>query len=382
MNSTLFMAIVTNGIAITLMAVLLLSTTKARRVHLVDDRLFGVLVILTMLQSFLEVTGFMFDSKPGELNYYLNCIFNTLLFMNNVAFPFIWAIYADYKMHGSRERIKKIYPFVAIPMVVAWIFFIVNLFTPVFYAIPRETNVYERMPLFFMIFVVAYVYLAYGVIMIYISGRNNRTKAMPAILFMIPILLGGSMQFFFYGLSLIPMGVAIALVALYITLQGQVSYVDNLSGLYTRTYLQIYLDSYLRKRNPDRELAGIILDINKFKSINDEHGHLVGDEAIKTVGDVLLKVIPKTAIAVRYGGDEFLILMWIRDKAEIERVIESVNAELDAINAEGERNYELSCSCGYDVYDRDRDFFNNFFSRIDAIMYQNKIKDRAKSSDN
>ena len=114
MHSTLFMAIVTNGIAITLMAVLLLSTTKARRVHLVDDRLFGVLVILTILQSVLEVTSFMFDSKPGELNYYLNCIFNTLLLMNNGAFPFIWTIYADYKMHGSRERIKKIYPFSAI----------------------------------------------------------------------------------------------------------------------------------------------------------------------------------------------------------------------------------------------------------------------------
>lgn len=373
---TLYMALVTNGIAVVLLLVLLLSSSKERRVRLVDDRLFEVMVLLTVLQCILETVGFAFDGREGEISYYMNYIFSTLCFMNNSAFAFIWAAYSDFKMYGDKTRLKKYYPFVAIPAAIVWVGCIVNFFTPVFFSITPVTNAYSRTLLFPLIYLIIYVYIFYGVIMVYVKGRRDRAKAMPALLFVVPILIGSIMQFLFYGLSLISVGAAIALVSLYITLQGQASYVDTLSGLYSRNYLKICLDSYLRKRNQDSELAGIILDINRFKQINDQHGHLVGDDAIKTMGTVLLKSIPQDAAAVRYGGDEFLVLLWIKDRSDIQTVIDKIQSNLDEVNASGEKPYEIACSCGYDVYDRDRDFFNNFFARMDAIMYENKQKAR------
>ena len=376
MGTELLTVFVANSIAILMLVVLLLSSSKERRVRLVDDRMFEFMVMLTIVQCIVESVGFFFDGRAGEISYYMNYFFSALCFINNVAFALLWAIYSDYKMHGDRMRLKRYYPFVAIPAIVVWVGCIVNFFTPVFFSISPETNAYERTALFPIVYLVIYVYMIYGAVLMYINGRKNRAKAMPVVLFVTPILLGSSLQFIFYGLSLISVGVSISLVSLYITLQGQVSYLDPLSGLYTRSYLKICLDSYLRKRSGDGSLAGIILDIDRFKQINDQHGHLVGDDAIKTMGAVLLESIPRGAVAVRYGGDEFLVLLWIKDKEEIQGVIDLIHDNLKQINDSGEKPYELACSCGYDVYDRDRDFFNSFFARMDSIMYRNKQKAR------
>src|SRR6185436_12586675 len=56
-------------------------------------------------------------------------------------------------------------------------------------------------------------------------------------------------------------------------------------------------------------LTVLVLDLDRLKSLNDVHGHLVGAEAVKTVGRVIASHLPSTAVACRYGGDEFVIAL-------------------------------------------------------------------------
>jgi diguanylate cyclase (GGDEF)-like protein len=78
------------------------------------------------------------------------------------------------------------------------------------------------------------------------------------------------------------------------------------------------------KGDTARTLAGIMLDIDGFKSINDKFGHLVGDDAIFTAGQIIRSVAGQKGIFCRYGGDEFVILLYINSQNEITDMIDSI----------------------------------------------------------
>jgi PleD family two-component response regulator len=87
-------------------------------------------------------------------------------------------------------------------------------------------------------------------------------------------MIGSLLQFFFYGYSLVWLGVSIGMVYLFINVQNESSYVDVLSGLFNRQYLGNLLLMYSEKKDAAGIPAGIMLDIDNFKSINNTFGHV------------------------------------------------------------------------------------------------------------
>ncbi len=85
---------------------------------------------------------------------------------------------------------------------------------------------------------------------------------------------------------------------------------DTLTGLYNRYYFDEALNKEIeRSKRYDHPLAFLMVDINGFKDINDNHGHQVGDRILAKTADILDKNIREADTVVRYGGDEFLIMM-------------------------------------------------------------------------
>ena len=85
---------------------------------------------------------------------------------------------------------------------------------------------------------------------------------------------------------------------------------DSLSGVYTRYYLESTCDQWLSEARQKKDhICCLVFDVDDFKIINDQYGHLVGDEVIKVLGQTCKKVIrEKHALVGRYGGDEFVII--------------------------------------------------------------------------
>ena len=85
---------------------------------------------------------------------------------------------------------------------------------------------------------------------------------------------------------------------------------DFLTGIYNRSYLEVVTNEWLKKATDvNKDVVCIVFDIDHFKMINDEFGHLFGDEIIKIVSSTCLELIGENEMLGRYGGDEFVAIL-------------------------------------------------------------------------
>jgi diguanylate cyclase (GGDEF)-like protein len=103
---------------------------------------------------------------------------------------------------------------------------------------------------------------------------------------------------------------------------------DSLTGLYNRRYLDSVLAALLSLfTRTDQPLAVAMLDLDFFKDVNDEHGHLFGDEVLRTVARVLTEGTRAGDVVCRYGGEEFCLLF---PNSTAEDAVARVGALLEA----------------------------------------------------
>lgn len=103
---------------------------------------------------------------------------------------------------------------------------------------------------------------------------------------------------------------------------------DPLTGLLNRYTLRSTLNSEVyRAQRYNHPIGVVMIDVNRFKEINDRFGHAAGDRVLQTVAAVLRRTVRESDIVVRYGGDEFLVLL-IETNGETEIVRQRIQAEM------------------------------------------------------
>ncbi|WP_409484574.1 diguanylate cyclase [Arsenicicoccus dermatophilus] len=83
---------------------------------------------------------------------------------------------------------------------------------------------------------------------------------------------------------------------------------DELTGLHNRRLLDERLRTDVASATPDRPVSLLLLDLDRFKDVNDTHGHVTGDQVLREVGRILLTQVRSTDVAARYGGEELAVL--------------------------------------------------------------------------
>ena len=368
--------ICTNAVGIAV--VLMLWVTTRTRIHeeMISERLYRIMLFVTMLQCLVETLSFVVDGRQFEGARLLALVFNSYLFGANIFFAFIWTVYVDYRLFRSLRRLHKFYPFIGIPALLIAIGAVLNLFFPVFFEISEE-NVYSRTGLSTVTFITAYLYLMYSLWLVYRWRKNvDQYIALPVAICLVPVLIGSLIQLFFLGVSLIWVSVAIAMIALSSGLQSEGAYIDPLSGLFNRQYLNRNIEQLLQRTERGKYRASIMLDIDQFKSINDSCGHLVGDQAIADVGQILRAATRKEDILIRFAGDEFMVLLSVRDEREVQLVADRITARAREFNETSGRPYQLSLSMGYKIFEEEKEDATTFIRKIDEAMYIDKRRQR------
>ncbi len=154
---------------------------------------------------------------------------------------------------------------------------------------------------------------------------------------------------------------------------------DELTGLKNRRgFFELSSQAMKVARREHHTLALFFMDLNGLKQINDNHGHPVGDQALRDVAAVLRSTFRDSDIVARLGGDEFIALAHVTgDVAALRR---RLHDQLAAFNARNERTFTLDLSIGaelVDVAQDEEEDLDDLIARADAAMYAEKRARRA-----
>ena len=157
---------------------------------------------------------------------------------------------------------------------------------------------------------------------------------------------------------------------------------DSLTGLANPRALQFQLAREVaRARRTNSEFSLVLLDLDDFKTINDEYGHLIGDHALQEVASTLRRTTRPYDTCIRYGGDEFIVLLASVGHEEAEerrrRLQEAVAAI--TIDAGGGRRIPLRASAGASTFPADGLTYERLLARADRRMYRNKAQRKTAS---
>lgn len=148
---------------------------------------------------------------------------------------------------------------------------------------------------------------------------------------------------------------------------------DPLTGLYNRRYMASHLATLLTQSASQHGTAVAILDLDHFKQVNDTHGHPVGDDVLREVGNRIVRNIRGIDMACRYGGEEFVVLMPDTDLESSEvvaqRLLQAIGGKPIATRSAGELTVTCSIGCTSSL---EGDTADSLLKRADDALYEAK----------
>ena len=315
--------------------------------RLLDIKLLSTMMHLTILECIFDTLVFWVDGKnflgAREINYAGNIIYYIL----KVAIVYFWPLFIEYKINSSYKKVKKLATIFAIPLLACSLLVLTTPVSGIIFTI-NEDNIYTRTENYFIIpNLMIILYVVFGAVKVYLNRKKEEKYLLiPAIFFIVPVLLGIIVQVFSYGISLTFIGIAIGLTGVYLSTQNESAYKDPLCGVYNRRYYIDYVRSFCNSRKKDDFLVGILIDMDNFKQINDKYGHYAGDKALQLFGSVLRKQIGDIGFVVRYGGDEFLIVFPEMPVHVFENKLNLIREKCRAIVFEKYPELEVTVSIG------------------------------------
>ncbi|KAB0666780.1 diguanylate cyclase [Oryzomonas japonica] len=152
-------------------------------------------------------------------------------------------------------------------------------------------------------------------------------------------------------------------------------FIDDLSGLFNHRYLEVALNQELKRvERYSSHLAVLFLDIDSFKSVNDTYGHLVGSQVLREMGALAQKAVREVDVVIRYGGDEFTIIL-VETGCDIALMVaERIRKRIEShvfLAPEG-YNIRLTCSIGYACCPDDTLSKYELLEMADKAMYSSK----------
>lgn len=153
---------------------------------------------------------------------------------------------------------------------------------------------------------------------------------------------------------------------------------DPLTTLYNRKYLEKYLDTVLYNGKQKNIPCGLMMvDIDFFKQINDNYGHDIGDIAIKTIANTLKDVVSEDDVIIRFGGEEFIVVLNNCDEEKLQKVAEEIRIAFSQQKIQaGSETFSKTVSIGTALFPNDGHTFWKYVKQSDIALYSAKQNGR------
>lgn len=326
-----------------------------------------------------DILWMSFETDVLNPNNYLNALVNAISIMSISLGCYYWYGFVSDRLHRVFKRRKLHKILIRIPLLVIFALDLISVFTGWIFKIDTNGH-YHETKLFILQGVVNYFYMIVPAFLAIKAAIKTRVVAerleclsYTAYLFisLISVLFDTELN---VGPILV-LNIFMAIIILFLMIQNMRIYSDALTGLNNRRRLNAYLSDRLSKASDEHKIIIFMMDINNFKSINDEYGHIAGDAALKQFAQVMKCLAGQFgAFIARYGGDEFCLVCDLVDHKSPEEFDRELTQELDARLGEITNltnGKKLSVSIGYTVCDEHEDYALAFM-HADRMLYDRK----------
>ena len=332
------------------------------------------LFLILLSSAFVAVTADFFSrffaGRPGGgINVLMYSGISLFHIAQNCTYYFGF-IFTDYLAYKNIKRSKKLMFSVIIFLAVYAVSVIANLPLGFYFSVSLD-NLFVRGNLYPLRLILSYCSALLIIVNILFAAKYYKlSHTYFFILFILITGLGAALDIFFREGSLVWPCFAAAVLYLYFFILQYDSRIDSLTGIGNRYSFNEFIEK-LSRRSTRAEYSVVMIDMDRFKDINDILGHLEGDNALRDLSAIIKGVIRREDFAARYGGDEFILAT--DAKNDIQRIMNRIQTAIDEQNEKRVRPYQLYISYGYGTFTTHASHsVMDFIAGIDAMMYKNK----------
>ena len=351
----------------------------------VEVRIFKAFLFSLMLA--LVIDGFTHAQYRGVLHMppgLVAFLYALYMFLFSVVLSFLWFNFAEVRL-GSRFIQKPLGILISIiPLAIVSFMCFASIKTGWFFKIDDE-GIYSRGNLWAIQTAVSYMYFLFTTVHAFIKARHEpapmqRKQYYILSMYLIAPFLGGLLQLFVGNHPFVAPATGIAMLFIFLNIQGSMINNDTLTGLYNRKSAESYYDDLKMRASTRNPFYLYMMDINGFKGINDTYGHIEGDKALRIVANVLRKVSDELGGYVcRYGGDEFLAMIEAKNMKDAGDFEEKFKASMEREERLLDLPYKLGLSFGHALCDSPAYSMDGLVQEADREMYQSKAEAYSKA---
>lgn len=307
----------------------------------------------------------------------LNFTLNLLYFLGTMFVSYTFFFYSESIQESKLIKNKKFLFVASIPAIVLLFLMFTSMETKLIFYIDAN-NEYRRGILYPLQIIFSFGYPLVSSIKAMFKAIKKefyfkRSDFLSLFKFLIFPAAGLTLQYFIPHVPFCSIGVTLGILWLFLENEDMIIYVDPLTDIYNKKALTKRLHHDLETLDANSRYYLFMLDIDKFKSINDTYGHVEGDLALMILAKVLKAYCNANhAFVARYGGDEFSILLNCRPHQTIFSFCMGLEEAVKQANVEYRRPYEIKVSYGYAMYEDTINNIPDFIEKADEQLYINK----------
>ncbi len=336
-------------------------------------RSFLILLVMNGILLIIEMAVFLISGISGRA-VYISLMGLAILY--HVLIPivlFLTFMFVEFHFYAKPHKpLRYIIPF-GILFIVNLVFSLLSLNRGFIFEISSNNRynigsgyIYYEMAVY-LVFVIIFVYTVIH------RKKINRSTFVPLALLILPLSVSIILTAFAGLIYVTWNALMISLLITYIYIQLQITATDYLTGLQNRRGYEYILFNLSKTKAHNENIIGIMIDLDHFKSVNDEYGHAVGDKALKVFSEILKRAVRKNDFVCRIGGDEFAVIIQSNEPDVDKIIINRIYSQLDEFNKEMPLGFKLSVSIGSDAYCEDKHHsIADYFEYLDKEMYRDK----------
>ncbi|MBO6300291.1 MAG: diguanylate cyclase [Lachnospiraceae bacterium] len=315
-------------------------------------------------------------------NRTVSMLLKSIYFVSSSAAGYSWFIYMETLTGAGFTRSRKRIFFSGALVWVHLVLTVINWFTGILFW-EDEALQYSRGPFFGLQYLVVYAYLAIAAFhALYKANHNYIDRSRYIVIATFPIIpaISALLQLFYWRIPFNCMAFTLSVLIMYMNELGDQVSREPLTGLANRKHFMHALEEGMDAHENDGQLYLFMIDMNRFKRINDTFGHVEGDKAILMTVEVLREAcseMHRKIVLSRYGGDEFAIIAELEREEEAKELKEKICSKIEDRNTGILLSYRLSLSIGCARYTPEYKGIRSFIAAADKELYIEKEKAHA-----